>query len=95
MWSTETTLSGYVTIQTPSGVMLEHTYNMEMAIGRKLAKGENVHHLNGVRNDNRIENLELWYTAQPAGQRVQNLIDYMAEFHADKILKAVSMRSGK
>jgi hypothetical protein len=37
---------------------------------------QNIHHINGDRLDNRIENLELWDTAQPKGQRIKDKIEY-------------------
>lgn len=40
--------------------MMEHKAVMEAKLGRKLVKGESVHHKNAIRHDNRPENLELW-----------------------------------
>jgi hypothetical protein len=56
------------------GYVQEHVVVMSEMLGRPLLPHENVHHRNGVRDDNRPENLELWSTFQPPGQRVRDKI---------------------
>lgn len=53
-----------------NGYVPEHRLKMEEALGRFLSKDESVHHLNGIRSDNRLSNLELWTKSHPSGQRV-------------------------
>lgn len=65
-----TTKDGYIQVQTPDGLRYEHRIIMERSLGRPLYPDERVHHKNGIKNDNRLENLELWSISHPAGQRV-------------------------
>lgn len=86
--SQATIKSGYVLLgalhpDNPSGKRrYEHQIFMEKMLGRELLPGENVHHRNGVRFDNRPENLELWSSSQPAGQRVADKVAWAEEILA-------------
>ncbi len=62
-----------------NGCLQEHTAVMSEMLGRPLVKGENVHHKNGQRDDNRPENLELWSTHQPKGARVLDKLEWARE----------------
>lgn len=78
--------SGYVVVGVPAGhpgsrpngansaQIVEHRKVMQEFLGRELLPEENVHHINGIRTDNRPENLELWTRSQPSGQRVKDKV---------------------
>ncbi len=73
---------GYMRRYVNGVLVIEHRWMMEQMLGRSLMKDEQVHHLNGVRDDNRPENLELWSTSQPAGQRIEDKVEWAKEILA-------------
>ena len=73
---------GYIHMWHNGKSKMQHRYVMEQFLGRELEKFENVHHINGNRQDNRIENLELWVTMQPTGQRAKDLVKWAKEILA-------------
>ena len=81
---------GYIRIRVKGKPMVQHRYFMENYLGRILLPSENIHHINGVRHDNRLENLEIWDTRQPKGQKIFDKIEYALEIlnqYAPQLLK--------
>ena len=77
---------GYVYVKVPAhpransrGYIFEHIVNLEKKIGRCLLPGENVHHRNGLKGDNRPRNLELWCRPQPSGIRAKDALCWAKE----------------
>jgi hypothetical protein len=72
---------GYIILRLPDhpmanskGLVMEHRKVMSDILGRSLIERETVHHINGNRWDNRPENLELWVSAHPSGQRAEDRV---------------------
>ncbi len=76
------TRHGYRVITVNGRQVLEHRYVMEQHLGRPLRKSETVHHRDGNRSRNTIDNLELWTGAQPSGQRAADLLAWAEEIVA-------------
>jgi hypothetical protein len=76
---------GYVNGSFKGKFLIQHRFVMEQHLGRPLHKFENVHHLNGIRDDNRIENLELWTRPQAIGQRPENLVAWVIDHYRELV----------
>jgi hypothetical protein len=71
--------NGYRFVTVNGRKVAEHKVVMEQVLGRPMIRGESVHHKHGQRDDNRPEQLELWSTAQPSGQRVYDKLVWAME----------------
>lgn len=65
---------GYVHVRVNGTLVAEHRKVLEDTIGRKLRPGESAHHKNGIRDDNRPENIELWVGPIRYGQRASDIV---------------------
>ena len=82
--------NGYVVLKLRGKVVLEHRQVMEQVLGRPLFRHENIHHVNGDKTCNTPENLEIWVKVQPSGQRLEDLIAFIAEYYPEQMRAALS-----
>ena len=84
------TSNGYRYVTNNGKTTVEHRVVMEKHIGRPLRRFETVHHRNGVRHDNRIENLELYCSSHGAGQRVTDILSFYIRHYRAEIVQLLS-----
>lgn len=77
---------GYRRITVNGKLRREHRVVMEHKLGRALQPFEDVHHKNSIKTDNHPDNLELWVTPQPRGQRPEDLVEWILENYTEVVL---------
>ena len=74
-----TNSNGYIFIRVGNEKVLEHVYVYEKYLGRKLLKDEVIHHIDGNKQNNTIENLILLTQKEHANIHMVNILNMIGE----------------
>lgn len=83
-------VDNYLNVMVDGKRVAKHRHVMEQRLGRPLHPWETVHHKNGKRRDNSDDNLELWAVPQPYGQRVSDLVAFVAKYYQSELQEALA-----